>query len=180
MKKQCNLLLAVIGVTALILGGCSSNSSANADTSLQSDETSIDTQIETQDSTIDFDQNATSDTQIETQDSTKNSDQNTTSDNSDGEQTDTELDEQLARYRQEREDTIQEANGLIEGGSPDEKNYTFDLSGTAYSSQFDTREITEAYAAARIYVTDTLGITPNTKHQTSGLYVCRSQNTVNL
>ncbi len=86
-----------------------------------------------------------------------------------GGQTDAELEEELKNYRQEREDMIQEANGLVEGGSPDEDNYTFDMSGSFYTSRFDTRETTEAYAAARIYVTDTLGIKPSTKMVT---YMC--------
>jgi len=86
-----------------------------------------------------------------------------------GKQTDAELEEELAAYRQEREDMIEEENGLAEGGSPDEDNYSFDLSGSFYTSRFDTREITEAYAAARIYVTETLGIKPNTKMAT---YMC--------
>ena len=84
-------------------------------------------------------------------------------------QTDAELEEELKQYRQEREDTIQESNGLLEIGSPDESNYSFDLSKSYYISQFDTREITEAYAAARIYVTDSLGIEPATKMVT---YMC--------
>ena len=79
------------------------------------------------------------------------------------EQTDAKLEEELKSYRQEREDMIQEANGLVEGGSPDEDNYSFDLSGSFYTGRFDTREITDAYAAARIYVTDTLGLKPDTK-----------------
>lgn len=86
-----------------------------------------------------------------------------------GEQTDVEMEEELKNYRQEREDMIQETNGLVEGGSPDEDNYSFDMSGTFYASQFDTREITKAYAAARVYVTDTLGIKPSTKMVT---YMC--------
>lgn len=85
------------------------------------------------------------------------------------EHTDSELEEELKNYRREREDMIQESNGLVEGGSPDEDNYSFDMSGSFYASQFDTREITEAYAAARIYVTDTLGIKPSTKMVT---YMC--------
>lgn len=85
------------------------------------------------------------------------------------EQTDAELEKELERYRQERDDTIQETNGLLEGGSPVESNYTFDLSGTRYTDQFDTREITEGYAAARIYVTDTLGLKPSTKQV---VYMC--------
>ena len=84
-------------------------------------------------------------------------------------QTDAELEEELKQYRQEREDTIQESNGLLEIGSPDESNYSFDLSKSYYISQFDTREMTEAYAAARIYVTDSLGIEPATKMVT---YMC--------
>ena len=84
-------------------------------------------------------------------------------------QTDAELEKELKNYRQEREDMIQKANGLVEGGSPDEDNYSFDMSGTFYTSRFDTRETTEAYAAARIYVTDTLGIKPSTKMVT---YMC--------
>lgn len=84
-------------------------------------------------------------------------------------QTDTEREEELRTYRQEREELIHEANGLVEGGSPDEDNYSFDMSGSFYTSRFDTREITEAYAAARIYVTDTLGIKPATK---MAVYMC--------
>ena len=84
-------------------------------------------------------------------------------------QTDAQLEEELKNYRQEREDMIQETNGLVEGGSPDEDNYSFDMSGSFYTSRFDTRETTEAYAAARIYVTDTLGLKPSTKMVT---YMC--------
>lgn len=85
------------------------------------------------------------------------------------EQTDAQLEEELKSYRQEREDMIQEANGLVEGGSPDEDNYSFAMSGSFYTGRFDTRETTEAYAAARIYVTDTLGPKPDTKMVT---YMC--------
>ncbi len=88
---------------------------------------------------------------------------------SEKEQSDIELEEELKRYRQEREDSIQESNGLVEGGSPEEDNYSFDMSGSSYTEQFDTLEMTEAYAAARIYITDTLGIKPDTKMTT---YMC--------
>lgn len=92
-------------------------------------------------------------------------------------QTDAELEEELKQYRQEREDTIQESNGLLEIGSPDESNYSFDLSKSYYISQFDTREMTEAYAAARIYVTDSLGIEPDTKMVT---YMCIDPRILNI
>lgn len=84
-------------------------------------------------------------------------------------ETDVDLEEELERYRQEREDLIQEANGLVEGGSPEESSYSFDMSGSFYGSQFDTRETTEAYAAASAYLTDELGVTPETKMKT---YMC--------
>ena len=74
----------------------------------------------------------------------------------------------MARYRQEREDNIQEVNGLVESGSPDESNYTFDMSGIGLS-QFDTREVAEGFATARIYVTDTLKVKPSTKME---VYMC--------
>lgn len=77
--------------------------------------------------------------------------------------------EELKNYRQEREDAIIEVNGLVEGGSPDENNYSFDMSGLDYAGQFDTKEMAQAYAAAKIYVTDILGIKPNTKMIT---YMC--------
>lgn len=77
--------------------------------------------------------------------------------------------EELKNYRQEREDAIIEVNGLVEGGSPDENNYSFDMSGLDYAGRFDTKEMAQAYAAAKIYVTDILGIKPNTKMTT---YMC--------
>lgn len=92
-------------------------------------------------------------------------------------QTDAELEEELKQYRQEREDAIQESNGLVEGGSPDESNYSFDLSKSYYISRFDTKEVTEAYAAARIYVTDSLGIEPATKMVT---YMCIDPRILNI
>ena len=92
-------------------------------------------------------------------------------------QTDAELEEELKQYRQEREDTIQESNGLLEIGSPDESNYSFDLSKSYYISRFDTKEVTEAYAAARIYVTDSLGIEPGTKMVT---YMCIDPRILNI
>ena len=83
--------------------------------------------------------------------------------------TDAGLEEELNQYRREREELIRETNGLVEGGTPDEGKYSFDLSHTFYESQFDTKELTEAYAVARVYVADTLGIEPGTKMVT---YMC--------
>ena len=51
------------------------------------------------------------------------------------------------------------------------------MSKSYYTSQFDTREITGAYAAARIYVTDSLGIQPITKMVT---YMCIDPRILNI
>lgn len=79
------------------------------------------------------------------------------------------LAEELVRYRKERDDNIVKENGLIEGSSPEESNYSFDMSGLSYTSNFDSREAIEAYEKARLYVTDTLGIVPSTKLE---VYAC--------
>lgn len=156
MKRKSNLILAVC-VVFFIFSGC--NDSGEDKTS-QLENIPIDIMGMEQEN---MENSVQGGTEISSQAS-----ENITG-NAAGEQTDAELEEELARYRQEREDAIQEANGLVEGGSPDESNYTFDLSGTYYSAQFDTRETTEGYAVARIYVTDTLGINPSTKQV---VYMC--------
>lgn len=83
--------------------------------------------------------------------------------------TDEELEEELDRYRKEREDMIQIDGELIMGGSPDERNYHFDMSGMAYAGRFNAQELTQAYDAAETYVKDTLGIEKNTKMT---VYMC--------
>ncbi len=170
MKRKYSLAITAVCVMVFVLGGCAGNDGSGTDTPLSLEGTPIDTEVGGQgnsEANVQDGANIQNDAEESMQDETENPSQS--SDSSASDQTDTELEEQLARYRQEREDTIQEANGLIEGGSPDESNYTFDLSGTSYSGQFDTRETTEGYAAARIYVTDTLGIKPGTKQV---VYMC--------
>lgn len=90
-------------------------------------------------------------------------------DNEKNSQSDADLDEVLAKYREERESMIKNKNGLVEGGSPNEEKYGLDLSGLEYTAGFDTMETTEAYMTARLYVTDTLGIKGITKME---VYMC--------
>lgn len=170
MKRKYSLAIAAVCVMVFVLGGCGGNDSSGTEVPLSLEGTPIDTEIGEQgnsEMSVQDGANTQNNAEESMQDETENSFQS--SDSSSSDQTDIELEEQLARYRQEREDTIQEANGLVEGGSPNESSYTFDLSGTSYSGQFDTRETTEGYAAARIYVTDTLGIKPGTKQV---VYMC--------
>lgn len=157
MKKRINIVMAAICVTVFGLTACAGGGETT-DESAQSQTISVGGQEKQQDS--------------ETQTTSARDDENnveSTVVNTAAKSNDEELEAQLKQYRQEREDNIKEENGLAEGGSPDEENYTFDLSGTDYAAQFDTRELTEAYKAARIYVKDTLGIEPNTK---MSVYMC--------
>ena len=169
MRRKYSLVLAAVCMTAFVLSGCAGSNDSETDKPSQLQSVPINTEVGEQSNTENPTQGG--DVQGNAGEPSEDGagDQSQESGSASGTQTDTELEEQLARYRQEREDTIQESNGLVEGGSPDESNYTFDLSGTGYSAQFDTREITEGYAAARIYVTDTLGIKPSTKQV---VYMC--------
>lgn len=170
MKRKYSLTIAAVCVSVFVLGGCAGNDNSETDKSLSLEVTPINTEIGEQGNSEVNVQDET-DIQNNTEESIQGETDNSSlpSDSYASDQADTELEEQLERYRQEREDTIQEANGLVEGGSPDESSFTFDLSGTSYSGQFDTRETTEGYAAARVYVTDTLGIKPGTKQV---VYMC--------
>lgn len=152
----------VVVVCAMVMGlaGCAKEGGSEPDAPIQIESSAI--RDENKEETDVSDTQVQGESQVPTQ-VPENNEGNA------GEQMDTELEEELKNYRQEREDMIQEANGLVEGGSPDEDNYSFDMSGSFYTSRFDTRETTEAYAAARIYVTDTLGIKPSTKMVT---YMC--------
>ncbi len=170
MKRKYSLAIATICVSVFVFGGCVNNDDSGTDKSLSLEVTPINMEIGEQSNSEVNVQDETG-TQNNTEKSIQGQTENSSlpSDSYVLDQADTDLEKQLERYRQEREDTIQEANGLVEGGSPDESSFTFDLSGTSYSGQFDTRETTEGYAAARIYVTDTLGIKPGTKQV---VYMC--------
>ena len=169
MKRKNILILASVCMAALIFSGCAGGDGSESDKPSHTESIPIDTESRGQDNTEELLQDG-ADNQGDAENSAQNKagNQSQISDNLDGVQADTELEEELARYRQEREDNIQEVGGLVEGGSPDESNYTFDMSGIGLS-QFDTRETTEGFAAARIYVTGTLGIKPSTKME---VYMC--------
>lgn len=162
MKNKKLFTTMVVFVMVTGLAGCAKESGNEPDAPIQIESSAIEDERESKEDTDVSDTQKQGESQVQTP----------IPENDEGsvdEQTDTQLDEELKNYRQEREDMIQEANGLVEGGSPDEDNYSFDMSGSFYTSRFDTRETTEAYAAARIYVTDTLGLKPSTKMVT---YMC--------
>lgn len=156
MCNKKNFMAAAVFVMMTGLTGCGEKEQKAAETPVQ-------LEVQTPSSE---NQEETADTPVQEEVQTSSSEEN---ENAAQGETDVELEGELERYRQEREDMIQEANGLVEGGSPEESNYSFDMSGSFYGSQFDTRETTEAYAAASAYITDELGVTPETKMKT---YMC--------
>lgn len=160
MGNKKNLAVIMVCVMVMALPGCTSVKEQKTDTLVQMEDFLIRNDNEAHEPPYDNIQQKGTEIQSA---SSPNSENMTWG------QTYAELEGELKRYRQEREDEIREANGLVEGGSPDEENYSFDLSKSYYTSQFDTREVTQAYAAARIYVTETLGIKPITKMVT---YMC--------
>lgn len=159
MKRKCYLSAAAICVTFSVLSGCSGSRASEEGEPVQLQSIQSEAEI----------QSPASDLSRQEENAENTTEERTDAENAKEVQNDAELEEELARYRQEREDNIQESNGLVEGGSPNEANYTFDLSGTNDYAQFDSREATQAFAAARIYVTDTLGIKPKTK---MAVYMC--------
>ena len=76
---------------------------------------------------------------------------------------------ELLRFRQDREDMIHLEGEYIEMGTPNEAEYSLDFSAVQESPRFEFQEMSEAYEAAEIYVTQTLGIQPPTK---CGVYIC--------
>ena len=76
---------------------------------------------------------------------------------------------ELLRFRQDREDMIHLEGEYIEMGTPNEAEYSLDFSAVQESPRFEFQEMSEAYEAAEIYVTQTLGIQPPTK---CGVYMC--------
>lgn len=159
MKNRMKLVVVVVCVVVIGLTGCGNENEKIPKTSLQTEIIPIEEANRVKDSKS---------TQIQ-EEEIENKSSPEVGKSIEGKQLDIELEEELKKYRQEREDNIQKSNGLVEGGSPDEDNYSFDMSGIFYADQFDTREVTEAYAAAQIYVTDKLGIRPSTKMTT---YMC--------
>ncbi len=82
-----------------------------------------------------------------------------------GEQSgDEELEESLAAFRQAREDNVIDYGNGVTGGSPgNPEDYGFSLDLSAVEN-FDSRELTEGYAAGKRYVENTLGFVPETRN----------------
>lgn len=80
---------------------------------------------------------------------------------------DEELEEKLAAYREARENAkpVSLGNGVTMGGSVSEEEYGISYDASILET-FDSREIAEAYAAANSYVEGTLGISVETRNTT--------------
>lgn len=77
---------------------------------------------------------------------------------------DDELEEKLAAFRRDRDDSVIDlGNGVTMGGSKNPEDYGFSIDMSAVKN-FDTRELTEGYAAGKSYVENTLGFVPETRN----------------
>jgi len=78
--------------------------------------------------------------------------------------TESELEERLARYREEREGMTNVAmgNGVSGYGAPNAENYGFQTDMADYTKKFDSRELNKAYETAKKYVTETLEVSAET------------------
>lgn len=84
---------------------------------------------------------------------------------------DTELEKSLADYREERETmtSVKMGNGLQGYGAPNPEDYGISEDEPDYMSRFDSRELNEAYEAAKTYVKEILALEVETK---STVYPC--------
>ena len=80
---------------------------------------------------------------------------------------DEELEEKLAAYREARENAkpVSLGNGVTMGGSVGEEEYGISYDASILST-FDSREMAEAFGTANSYVEDTLGISVETRNTT--------------
>lgn len=82
---------------------------------------------------------------------------------------DEKLEAGLAAYRQAREDNVIDYGNGVTGGSPgNPEDYGFSLDLSA-AGRFDSRELTEGYAAGKRYVETILGFVPETRNT---VYTC--------
>ncbi len=106
-------------------------------------------------------ESSTRDVQAQSEDDTSLSDENNQSkENSGKKQSQDELEKSLTAYREERETmtAVKVKGGLLGFGAPELEDYGLDADGLDYTSRFDSRELSEAYGAAKKYVVETLQI----------------------
>lgn len=173
MRNNKRFIVAMVCVTVMGLTACGSVDD-NAFGSLpQIDSVSITEDVEQED--IDKEEQDTTEEQntTEVQDVTETQETQSLSDGQQGVQeqvvsdSDEELEEKLAAYREARENAKPTSlgNGVTMGGSVSEEEYGISYDASILET-FDSREIAEAYGTANSYVEDTLGISVETRNTT--------------
>lgn len=165
MNRQKKWIIAVICVVVMELTACAGKEESMADTSGQEQAVVNTTEdVEKNDGITQTQhgsqrQDTVSDEQLTAEQETAKADNNE----------DAELEEKLAVYRAARDDAIiSYGNGVTGGspGNPEDYGFTLDISARG---NFDTRDLTEGYAAGKSYVEDVLGFVPETKNT---VYMC--------
>lgn len=156
----------VILCVAMVMGltACGNKEDKLSDGLVAVEQLPVETESQKQD---EFSYEPTNEPEMDTSDNDKveSAEQSGNNSNTKQEEADDELEDNLAKYRAEREEmtNVSLGSGVSGYGAPNAEDYGFSSDESEYLLQFDSRELSEAYETAKQYVTDTLEISVETK-----------------
>lgn len=173
MKNDKRFIAAMACVMVMGLTACGSGDDSTANDIQQAEPIPVTENVEQDDSDIEKQGETETQQVTETQNVIDAQEEQLPSDGQQGAQeqvvsdSDTELEEKLAAYREARENAkpISLGNGVTMGGSVSEEEYGISYDASILST-FDSREMSEAFGTANSYVEDTLGISVETRNTT--------------
>lgn len=162
--KTRNFVVILCVAMVMVLTACGNKEDKLSDGLVAVEQLPIETESQKQD---EFSYEPTNEPEMDTSDNDKVESAEQSGNNSDTkqEEADDELEDNLAKYRAEREKmtNVSLGSGVSGYGAPNAEDYGFSSDESEYLLQFDSRELSEAYETARQYVTDTLEISVETK-----------------
>lgn len=173
MKNDKRFIAAMACVMVMGLAACGSGDDSTANDIQQAEPISFTEKVEQDDSDIEKQGETETQQVTETQNVIDAQEEQLSSDEQQGAQeqaapdSDAELEEKLAAYREARENAkpISLGNGVTMGGSVSEEEYGISYDASILST-FDSREMAEAFGTANSYVENTLGISVETRNTT--------------
>lgn len=162
--KTRNFVVILCVAMVMVLTACGNKEDKLSDGLVAVEQLPIETESQKQD---EFSYEPTNEPEMDTSDNDKVESAEQSGNNSDTkqEEADDELEDNLAKYRAEREKmtNVSLGSGVSGYGAPNAEDYGFSSDESEYLLQFDSRELSEAYETAKQYVTDTLEISVETK-----------------
>lgn len=173
MKNDKRFIAAMACVMVMGLTACGSGDDSAANDIQQAEPIHVTENVEHDDSDIEKQGETETQQVTETQNVIGAQEEQLPSDGQQGAQeqaasdSDAELEEKLAAYREARENAkpISLGNGVTMGGSVSEEEYGISYDASILST-FDSREMAEAFGTANSYVENTLGISVETRNTT--------------